>query len=132
LRKIFFIIGLFFHIGYSDILYWHNGDQKERIYKVSTDDNEHTYIYSPTPFKTRQLILSGNIIIQFNKAPSKETIKEFEDKYRIKLIKKIKISKGFYLFGCISKEQSLNIANEIYENEPNIKASYPDWIQKYR
>ena len=99
---------------------------------MSTDDNEHTCIYSPTPFKTRQLILSGNIIIQFNKAPSKETLKEFEDKYRIKLIKKIKILKGFYLFGCINKEQSLNIANEIYENEPNIKASYPDWIQKYR
>ena len=132
MRKIFFISGLFFHIGYGDAHYWYNEDQKEQVYKVAYDNRYHKYIYSPTPLKTRQLILSGNIIVQFDKSPDKETLREFEDRHQVKLAKKINISKGFYLFECKNKEQSLDIANEIYENESNIKASYPDWMQRYR
>ncbi len=86
--------------------YWYNGDRKETV--------------SPN------MNLTGEIIVTFNEKIDDETLHNFELKYNIKKIKTFDFSENSYLFRSQSPEESLKIANKIYESG-EAKYSYPNW-----
>ncbi len=73
------------------------------------------------------MVLTNNIIVTFNQKITTDKLSALLDKYNLKLVKKMNIGNGFYILKCLDNN-SLEIANVIYENEDNIKSSYPDWM----
>ncbi len=109
-------------------LYWYSDNNKVKIYNTGYSNIHNSTIYSSSQnIKAKQMILTNNIILAFNKSIIDNNLNNILNKYNLKLIKRMNIGSGFYILECLDNN-SLEIANIIYENEDNIKSSYPDWM----
>ena len=67
------------------------------------------------------------LLIRFTKSENLD-IKDFEEKYALKLKEKMKI--GYYIFQNKSKESDLVLMQRILKNETNIDSMKPNWKMK--
>jgi subtilisin family serine protease len=118
-----FLIVLIFSISslISGDFYYTNG-KKVFIKKSKSRSAKHTYIGA----NNTSLKANGNIIINFKDISIKDKIK---NKYNLKEIKHL--YDNIYLFNTKNIEQTLNIANKIYENE-NVIFSHPNFKIKIK
>lgn len=113
---------------FADNLYWYNDKQKTQLYSIGYSEQYNSIIYSNSKnTKSKKMVLTNNIIVTFNQKITTDKLSALLDKYNLKLVKKMNIGNGFYILKCLDNN-SLEIANVIYENEDNIKSSYPDWM----
>lgn len=113
---------------FANNLYWFSDTQKIQLYNLGYDGEFNSFIYSNSKnIKAKKMILTNNIIVAFNQKITTDTLSTLLDKYNLELIKKMNIGDGFYILECLNNN-SLEVANVIYENEDNIKSSYPDWM----
>lgn len=113
---------------FANDLYWYSDNNKVKIYNIGYSDIHNSATYSSSQnVKDKQMILTNRVIITFNKSMRYSNFNSILNKYNLKLIKKMNIGNGFYILECLDNN-SLEIANIIYENEDNIKSSYPDWM----
>jgi hypothetical protein len=113
---------------FADNLYWYSDKQKIQLYNLGYDGQYNSFIYSNSKnIKSKKMVLTNNIIVAFRKKIDANKLSILLNRYNLKLVKIMNIGNGFYILECLDNN-SLEIANMIYENEDNIKSSYPDWI----
>ncbi|MCB4753894.1 MAG: hypothetical protein LGB01_06745 [Sulfurovum sp.] len=113
---------------FANNLYWYNDNQKIQIYNLGYDEKYHAFFYSNSKKrKAKKMVLTNNIILAFKKKVGTDTLNMILDKYHLQLIQAMAIGNGFYVLRCLDNNP-LGVANQIYENENNIKSSYPDWM----
>lgn len=109
-------------------LYWYNDNKKVKIYNIGYSNTYNSTMYSNSQnIKAKKMILTNNIILAFKKYSTEKDVNKIINNYHLKLIKKMNIGNGFYILECLDNN-SLEVANQIYEYEDNIKSSYPDWM----
>jgi len=109
-------------------LYWYSDNQKIKLYSFGYDSMYKSEVYSNSKnHKSKKMILTNNIIVSFLDTIDLDYFNMIIDKYNLKLVKKMDIGSGFYIFRCLDNN-SIQVSNTIYEKESNIKSSYPDWM----
>ncbi len=109
-------------------LYWYDDDRRVLIHERSYDATLDVYVYrfggsSHAP-KRR---LTGNIIVKFSDAPGTDSLANFQARYAVTLLKRLRIGSGYYLFSTVDRESSLDIANRIYLDD-KVRFAYPYWL----
>lgn len=79
------------------------------------------------PHTAKEATSKEGIIVSF-KNPSAVSISNFEERYSLKLKKKLAIE--YYIFQNISKYSDVQIVGNIIENETNVKTVKPNWKMK--
>jgi len=81
-----------------------------------------------SPYTSQKLTIKKGLQIVFTQRPSKDTIREFEAKYDLKLTQTLRI--GYYIFENISSYSDIALIAHIMEEETNIRTIKPDWEKK--
>ena len=107
--------------------YWYSDNGKRPLYRVGYSETYHAPIYAETAEGTRRKVSPHRIIVSFRHPIHEYTLQNLMQRYHLKLIKKIGIGSGYYLFECLDPND-VEVANTLREQEPAVLSSYSDWL----
>ena len=96
---------------------------KRTIYLTTEENNKSMMNIATSVSKD----IKEGVVIRF-KDPSTTSLEDFEEKYGLKLKKKLII--GYYIFENRSSLSDMEIIANILKNEPNIETVKPNWKKR--
>jgi hypothetical protein len=77
-----------------------------------------------------RMAMTGEIIIHFRTSQTEEELKNFEDRFGVKMVRSFGFSPNTYLFDAREVDDCLGVANEIFSSG-TVKYAYPSWLRTY-
>jgi hypothetical protein len=117
-------------IASAQSVYYYEGTRRIELYSAPCPvdiGSSRCFRTSPNP-AAPVMIMSDNIIIEFAKEPSKETMEYLQEAYALTFLKKLPVGKMFYLAKS-TRHTALETSRKLFENEKtHVRSATPDWL----